>query len=630
MSTTVPAARRRLWAAPAIAVVAVSAFAQQQIQQSGRLFDANPQVGSGGLNYDRPLSPLLSGNALSTGNVGRGLSLRIDSPIGSPYTFQGPLGSAALSSFRRDAVSVADAGSPFGGLSARIYYDPARTVFTPGYYGATNAPVPGLQMEDLGARRVPTGRQYLPDRYPALPQARPIPGADRAGPLDLRIGADSPAAVDPLTQQILGITPNRRAELNSSIFGNYTPPSPVSTLPEPQPFSPFDQMNRSPLGAADRSGGTTPADRLREQSDAARLAYRPGDPRPEPLGTPLDLIIRGADAGTILDPTLRPEALADRTAALGRLPGVAPEAQRLASELGRPGGQTQTLMPGAPVGRPIMSPLGMPVLPGMDIFTDMQLAQSLSNDPSAAWFAEMKSVIQNNPSLAMQMNDLMQMSAEQFSESIVGTPIQTFVGRGDSALNETLLAAETMLHSGQYFDAVQQYDRARLMDPLNPLPLLGKGNAALAAGDYMAAAHSIVLGMQRYPEIMHFDVRLESFMGGEAIDIRRADLLKQLEQREDPQVRFLLGYLEYYSGRKESGMQHLKKAATEAAPGSFIQQFPALLSGDRELPPPKLPLSSMLSLPGTEAPAQTHPLFQNDSTRRSNPPATGGGERKEP
>jgi hypothetical protein len=584
------------------------AVAQQQVQQTGRLFDANTQIGSGGLNYDLPISPLLSGNALSSGNVGRGLSLRIDSPIGSPYTFQGPLGSAALSGFRRDAVSAADAGSPLGGLSARIYYDPARTVFTPGYYGPTNAAVPGGYGQDLGARSVPTGPRFL-GQTGALGQRQPT-GANQGGPLDLRIGESG--AGSPLAQQILGYSPSRRSELNSSIFGNYARPSPVATLPQPQPFTSLDIMNRST------------AEQMNRERDARAQVSRPLDQRPEPLGTPLDLIIRGADAGTILDPALRTGT--DRAANLGGggLPGIQTESQRIAAEMARPGGSP---LSGT---RTIVAPLGMPILPGLDVFTDMQLAQTLSREPSSPWFSEMKSVIQANPSLAMEMNDLMTMDAEQFAQSVVNTPIQTFVGRGDSALNDALQAAETMLIERHYFDAVQQYDRARLMDPANPLPLLGKGHASLAAGDYMTAAHNIVLGMQRYPEIMHFAVSLKAFMGGETIDIRRADLLAQLERHEDPQLRFLLGYLEYYSGRKDSGMEHLKRAATEASPGSFINQFPAFLSGDRELPPPRLPLSSMLSLPGTEAPAQTHPLFQNDPPRPGNLPAPGGGERKEP
>ena len=109
--------------------------AQYPVQQDGRLFDANTQLGAGRYNTytRRPLSPLLRGNLSASGNVGRGFSLRSFSPIGSPTAFRGVLGSSALSAFRRDSVSVADAASPFGQMIGRPYYDPAGTVATTGF-----------------------------------------------------------------------------------------------------------------------------------------------------------------------------------------------------------------------------------------------------------------------------------------------------------------------------------------------------------------------------------------------------------------------------------------------------------------------------------------------------------------
>ena len=114
-----------------LAVFAPYSAAQQYIGQNGRLLDANTQIGGNGLNATRPVSPLLSGNAVATGNVGRGFSLRSFSPIASPYAFGTGLGSGTLSAFRRDSVSVSDSSFSYGGLTPRVYYDPSQTVFTP-------------------------------------------------------------------------------------------------------------------------------------------------------------------------------------------------------------------------------------------------------------------------------------------------------------------------------------------------------------------------------------------------------------------------------------------------------------------------------------------------------------------
>ena len=63
--------------------------------QTGRVLDVNPQLGAGGYNYTRPMSPLTVGNLAASGIAGGGLSLRSFSPIGDPTAFRAPLGSAA-------------------------------------------------------------------------------------------------------------------------------------------------------------------------------------------------------------------------------------------------------------------------------------------------------------------------------------------------------------------------------------------------------------------------------------------------------------------------------------------------------------------------------------------------------
>ncbi|MCH7870894.1 MAG: hypothetical protein IID33_04260 [Planctomycetes bacterium] len=546
-----------------LTVFAPYSGARQYIGQNGRLLDANTQIGGSGLNATRPVSPLLSGNAVATGNVGRGFSLRSVSPIASPYAFGTGLGSGALSAFRRDSVSVADSVFAYGGLTPRVYYDPSQTVFTPRYLGPQRTASPGFSPggAGIGSRSVPVrpgisiGSQVtqLPGG-PGLPQQ----------PLDFRIDARIDRASG-LRSQIVGLSPTDSAALNSTIFGT-------------SPLLPRTPWPSSLLSAADS----------RRPQPSALLDSRAANSDPigsalaEPLGTPLDLILRGADANTLLDRSAR--SMAD---GVSRLPGLQVYSQRPSAALPR----AQTA---APASTPVSTPLGMPLVFGLDKFTDLQLAMSLSRDPNAVWFGEMKKVVSANPGFAIDMQSIMEMDSVQFADALMNMPIQTFVGRGNSALNESLMRAEALLRTRDYFDATRQYEQARMLDPGNPLPLIGKGHSSLGAGDYRTAVHNILLGLQRYPELTRMKVDLKAFMGGETIDIRRADLMHQLEQREDAKLRFLLGYLEYHSGRTQSGLAHLKKAALNAPAGSFIHQLPALMTGERVLPPPKLPLRPVL------------------------------------
>lgn len=548
--------------AAAFMTLCAVAEARQYIGQNGRLLDANPQIGGGGLNWKRPVSPLLSGNAAAEGNLGRGFSLRISSPIASPYAFSSTLGSSTLAAFRRDSVSVADVASPFGGLTPRIYYDPTQTVITPRYLGARRAPIPAFitstpMFESQSVRIRPTtllgtssnpllGRSLLPQQSPSL-----------------RINTSAPRASG-LTSHIVGLSPTSMGALNSTIFGvRALPTAPLITAPSAS-VDPRDDPSR----LIDL--------RVEESRWIDSLLAKP-------LGTPLDLITQGADANAILNQSLR--AARDPASQLSGLLGLQAESQVRTT---KPQSESDSIAHSRKMNSP---PVGLAVLPGLDVFTDLRLAMALSREPNASWFGEMKAVIQADPSLAVEMSELMEMESAQFADAIRSTPIRTFVGRGASGLNESLMLAEALLHSHDFFDSARQYNRARLMDPGNPLPLLGKGHASLGAGDYLTAVHNILLGLRRFPELTGLEVDLTAFLGGETIDIRRAELMQRLERREDPKLRFLLGYLEYYSGDKKSGLEHLKRAAEQSPGSSFINQFPALLSGKRALPPPKLPLA---------------------------------------
>jgi len=231
------------------------------------------------------------------------------------------------------------------------------------------------------------------------------------------------------------------------------------------------------------------------------------------------------------------------------------------------------------------------MLPGNDVFTDMQLALTLQRNPAAEWFTDMQAAVRQGAAATPELQEFADAQAEEFVGQVMDQPIRTFVGRGASALNDELLKAEALLDIGQYYDAAARYEIAHVVDPLNPLPLIGKGHALLAAGEYLSAAVFLTRGLERFPELVRFSVDLESLIGsGEIIDIRRADIMRRLAGREDPRLRFLLGYLEYHTGDRESGLKHLEKAAAEAEFGSIIRRYPAMLRGGA-LPAPKLPFS---------------------------------------
>lgn len=585
-----------------LCVLLPAAQAQAPVQQDGRLFDANPLIGANGRNYERPFNPPLIGNAAASGTLGRGFSLRSGAAIADPNVFRGSLGTSDLSLFRRDSVSVADVNSPFQGLGARTYYDPSSVVPSTGYLrGGANL-------------------QYL---TPAATGAQ----LGSAGPvdprLDPRLSLPNPLA-DNLTGQspgyargLQGLSLNMPApRTRNSTMGLYESGalSDLSTLDPAGVRWSGSAFGRSPLDLS--SGPGTAIGTIRPSSfmdTAARTGAWPSAEhaiRPNPTDIaaarkPADLFkFNDRLPGTLES---HPEVFDPRIGGVDNIPAYSvPPPQRVANSLANPqvqpnpyaanvlgpaAAQPQVGAWNAPTGQQYAAAApsfqgaavgGVPVarpLPGNDLFTDMQIALALERDPrGAAWFDQMRTSVLSDPTLSQIYHERAQLDAQRFQQQLRNQTIQTFAGGGSQRLNEELAQAESLIEQSDYFNAVKHYQIALSLDPANPLPMLGQGHAQLAAGEFLSAAYNIIRGLELFPEIAKFRINLAHLLGGaEMVDIRRSELIQRLRAKEDPQLRFLLGYLEYFGGRVESGMANFEQAAQASPSGSLIERMPSMI-----------------------------------------------------
>jgi tetratricopeptide (TPR) repeat protein len=555
----------------------VSAFvlgpvhAQYQIDTGGRLFDANPQLYGGRYNaYVRPVPPLVGGNPFATGNVGRGMSLRSFSPIHVPGELHVPLGTSSLSNFIRDSVSVADQAVPLGGLAPLPFIDPALTAPTASYLRGLYdfQPIyPAQVPTETGSVAMSPFRDVLPYGSPpqwprGLESTTRRPDESIGMPLNTELsstifGLEPPGLPGPLAERSWQPPSTYLPEMKADEFGSELSPPSVAGTQEPLDFRVWPTLPVEP--------GPTALD-IAMQEDATRLLTE----RPVPT-LPLAEEI-AATPWTDLHP----------------------------QEPGAAGGQLGPELPSAAGG--LYDPTA--VL-GKDVFTDMQLALELALNPQADWLTRMSSEAglrqverspfspesaTETPELAMERQARAAEATEEFLTRMFEMPLQTFVGEAGTAVNEELRKAEAAMDRGRYYDAVQCYERVRQLDPANPLALIGKGHALLAAGEYVSAAVSLIRSFEQFPEMARFDVDLMALLGGgEIVDIRRADLMKQLARHEDPRLRFLLGYIEIHTGQRELGLKNLDRAAQEAQPDSLIHRYPEMIRR-RGMSPASTPL----------------------------------------
>ncbi len=583
----------------------------------GRARDANNQVGSGGFNaqsnagaYINSANAVMSGNVYGLGGfhytnssslLGGGNSFGAGSlgtlgslssvgvrnsfnttalagyntgSVNNPYLFKASLPSADISYFNRQAFSVSDARQiqPTGGSNYYIpgayqpYYANSNTVLNSGAVqsGLNRAGTTGLDTPFTPLFQGPLST------YGSTPQTLPDgvrdPQDRRLQPLNQPVG--SPPQMSIFGSAAADVPNWQRPYVDASQSPIFGPSGVDARLPAALAGGQFTaRAGQSNLGDADyaqaradeaakaaaaaapptggltaigpTAGALTPQATLGQPQDTTRLGPKVAALSPERLGVDrfadMAMAVREAEAAA---PDFITELTQSRAGGNARVPGAAAVGPGPAAAGPAAVGPT---LPEQPGGKGGTSETGR----------DTRTATGARLDQAARW-----------------------------AQELLKAPMKSFVGRGDNAVNLHLAAAEAAMKSGDYYAAAGEFGLASSLAPNNPLPLLGRGNALAAAGDYMSAVLFITRGISRFPGIVAFDLDLPTLIGGQDVfDVRRADLEKQLARVDSYELRFLLGYLEYYSGLRDVGMKNLRAAAAKAPAGSVIAVFPGMLAG---------------------------------------------------
>jgi hypothetical protein len=575
----------RLWVIAATMAMPATAMAQRV--EDGRLGDASLRIGSGG--YNLPLrGPVPNyGNQIMEGNITRGRQFRGFSPISSTTDFGSNLPSSSLDNFRRDSVGVDDIRAGYSSYTARPWYSPTQTVPTAGSLS-------------IGFR--PSGLPPLPQSYVNLPpdQLGSPFGGPRSMSSQVLIAprSDLPRMV-PENQTDVSYYGDRTTAISrSALFGIAPDPSKGNIPLRVEPNLPYGPSGLRMSETRILTGIAGPGEQIQ----------RPGENREletlAPPGSALDRLVNpsGYQAGTTGGqqgyqaggPGILPEIPDQRPKPFGTEATSQPW-QRYAAQ-GYPGVGQQGA-PAGPLERTAQGRFGQPgLLPFEqgDVYRKLYRAASLTEQYPSITGAETgakgektqekaaAAPVRGEAAKVLQepaapRPPLLEQQREQM-QKVLTEPIVTFVGTDKTLANKSFAEAEKRLAAGQYYEAVNSYDVARTADPENALIWIGRGNALLGAGDYLSAYASLEEGFSRFPQIARFSVDLRKFLSyKDVIDVRRADLERRLEEGENFKLRFLLGYIEYYSGLAKFGLANLEKAAKGAPTTSIISKLPAML-----------------------------------------------------
>ena len=520
---------------------------------AGRALDSNSAVGSSGFNLTRPgmVAPGARANAIITGNV-TGLDyFHANSPIVNNNQFREALPSATLSGFRSQSVGLSEVLNNQT-QSGTFFFDRTQTVTDAGFIRAGlnqpgssflatpyTPPPQNFTSDDSSSYLL----QRLPDqtdRRVSIPRPDFKPGVTQT-PIDGSVDT-KPTAID--------LTPYKSA-VGSSIFGTPTPserPGPIGGLVSNREGLEDEFANLTAKPVAD-DPSLRRIDSLTVPEPPAERDGAPVEETPEEAGPDVFTMNQaniGADA-----PLTAPVFPLERPANLGE--------DRFAD---------------------LYNAIGVADSLGID---NLEFGIPEDEDPAAADPTQTRipaSLMRETEAGIKQLSE-----AAKWASEVIDKPLRTFAGKYQNKLNEYMLAGEEELKRGQYYSAARYFELAHSIDPMNPLPLLSRGHALAAAGDYRSSVRFLTLGIERFPQIAAFRIDLPALLGRpDVFDIRRADLEDKLAESENRELRFLLGYLELYSGLPEEGIKNLRVAAKASPPDSVIGMFVDLITGQRELP----------------------------------------------
>ncbi|HEY3243608.1 MAG TPA: hypothetical protein VGM03_09675 [Phycisphaerae bacterium] len=597
--------KRRVFVSVFLALLSGVPVYSQIPRQAGTALDASNRIGSGSINTGGRRDYYPGGNFFVTGNVTGGAGFRGFSPIRDASALQISLPSASLSGFQSNSLSVQNiVGNRTSSAGPSPFFLPSQTASFGGgdVLSLANRPLGGALYSPPQPGFGPSGRLGVSgfnssildsslgtfngfQRSGGLPSAAgfgglpgvpglggspvgpQLLGSDRYNPFGSSANAPLRSSGVPDTSNFgvlgRGLLPDTSSLLENPVIGT---PSPGAQGPlfGPQRTT-RDVLNSTPAAIAE-SRYSRGLNEMVPQRVIDPLTGQLRLHEPSLAGT----LNQPSDSpGSASGPEPRPAGSAQTTGASAVAPSILKNPLAGAGTAGRKGA-SDTRTPGA---ERLFRPTGN------DVFGDVQGALRWLDSVRPRRHVAASGALETSPERLAGTPSALDPDSITGARRLVAEPLTTYAGAAAGRGNEYIRRAEDLVRKGEYYRAARNYETAAALDRGNPLIDLGWGHALVGAGEYSSAVHHLLRGLERYPDLVRLNIDLSQFIPDvRVLDERRIDLEQRLAQQENPELRFLLGYLEYYGGLRQFGLEHLKRAAAEATPDSVIARIPDLLS----------------------------------------------------
>jgi hypothetical protein len=530
--------------------------AQYYASQDGHLLDANPRLGSMGINNARldALVPRVN-NLYITGNITGGGNFQGLVPYRSPMEFQGTLGSSTLSNFRRDSVGINNMTSTIPARQPFVDFSSSLTGIRQGRIVRSHninqlkqvAPTPfsnrinQQQNQNLAIRplaqpnfslNVSQPRQFSPFKPLGAAGAKPewLEGTSA----DLSQGK-TPAELTP--QPIQPVVPGQGIfAQNQNILPSDMRISPI------QPFTNEPEIDSSttpllPSEIRDHTGQT----RRQEQELLDALGSGMMGDRNIQHAQPIELPLLGTTMQQTINNTQTQS-----------LPGIAnplsPDA------ITNPANIDIAQMPTTRIN---------PIIPAAA--TTQENIEPTNNSPLADILPDSTNLLANQNTIKPEKPDywpkpyqpglrFKQSSNTQINHTGIANYRRNYESQARQQFQTYMQKADDLLQKGTYYRAANAYSTAIIYDISNGRAHLGKAHALFGAGEYMSSAYFLHQALKLDPKLANTRTDLRKFfIDPKKFQTRLKELSDWQTRSNAPELKFLQGYVLSQTGAAAQG-----------------------------------------------------------------------------
>lgn len=151
--------------------------------------------------------------------------------------------------------------------------------------------------------------------------------------------------------------------------------------------------------------------------------------------------------------------------------------------------------------------------------------------------------------------------------------LNSLVGHAPGVFNQAMASGQAAMEKGKFIRAMDHYQVAMMLNQTNPLPIVGRAHAELAAGLYDTAAYDLKFVFRRHPQLTAVRYNLKKLLPAMTITAVNKDLAGLLKEKSKTGA-FLSAYMAYQTGDRTE----LKTVLTEWAKWRNGGMWPAVLS----------------------------------------------------